>query len=358
MSTFYDNADKVSEGLIKRGIDDRQRLLRNEAEDYLRAESLAIDERRPKLWKPDYSSEAAFLKSVEPNRQRWLQAVGDFGPEVDEGEPVIEPFLEDHRIEAWWITLPWRGNYRIRGVLGLPKQRAERLPLVIAQHGIGSDPEKVFGLTDASGAYASFGRRLINDGFAVFAPMHVTGGGPRGRLERLCLMLGKKLWGLEINQYARLLDYLQQRPELDPERIGMWGLSLGGAYTLMTLPLEPRIKVGVSAAWFNHRVRKMVVDDPRHSCFLSTTEEHVFIPNWLTEFSDSDLCALIAPRAFMAQVGKCDGISWWPWVVEEFEVAQEHYDKLGVGEKIVLDLHEGGHEIHYEEGLDFLRRWL
>ncbi len=358
MGTFYDDADAAQTGLVQRGTDDRQHLLRAEAEDWLRAECEAIVERRPQLWRPDYRSIDAFLASVEPNRQRWLQAVGDFGPECDDGEPEIEPFLDNDELEACWITWPWRRNYRMRGILAVPKHRSGRLPLVICQHGIGSTPEHTFGFLDNSWAYRGFARRLVGDGFAVFSPMHVTTGPARGRLERLALMLGGKLWGIEMNQLSRMLDRLLVRPEIDPERVGMWGLSLGGAYTLMTMPIEPRIKVGVSAAWFNHRVRKMVVDDPRHSCFLSVNEDHVFIPGWLREFSDSDLCALIAPRAFMSQTGKCDGISWWPWVAEEFEASKAHYDKLGLGERIRLDLHEGGHEIHYEAGLAFLRQWL
>jgi len=138
----------------------------------------------------------------------------------------------------------------------------------------------------------------------------------------------------------------------------MWGISLGGAYTMFTLPLEPRLKVGIITAWFNDRVRKMVIDDPRYSCFLSTKEEHIFIPGWLWEFDDSDLLSLICPRPVQIQTGKCDGIAWWPLVVEEFQRARAHYEKLGLADRLELDLHEGGHEIRFESGLRFLRRWL
>lgn len=358
MSTYYDNADEAPAGLVARGITDRQNLARKETEDYLRAESEAIAERREHLWAPDYASETAFLDSVEPNRRRWRAAVGDFRRPVDPGEPLIEPWLEDDRLEAWWVTIPFRGNLRVRAIFALPKERRGRLPVVLAQHGIGSSPERCFGFGDDARIYHGYARRLVNDGYAVIAPLHITEGPPRARLQRLCLMLGGTLWGLEIAQCHVLLDALLARPEVDPERVGMWGISLGGAYTLMTMPLEPRIRVGIVCAWFNHRVRKMVVDDPRHSCFLSTTEEHIFIPNWLTEFSDSDLCALICPRPLMHQTGKADGIGWWPWIAEEYLAAQYHYQQLGLGERIVWDLHEGGHEIHYAAGLEFLHRWL
>ena len=111
-------------------------------------------------------------------------------------------------------------------------------------------------------------------------------------------------------------------------------------------------------AWFNHRLNKMIIDDPRYSCFLSTAEEHIFIPNWLTEFTDSDLISLICPRPVLIETGKCDGIAWWPQVLEEFEMAQEHYRKLGMEDRIEIDLHEGGHEIHLVRSLAFLKKWL
>ena len=102
----------------------------------------------------------------------------------------------------------------------------------------------------------------------------------------------------------------------------------------------------------------MVIDDHRYSCFLSTEEEHIFIPGWLREFTDSDLVSLICPRPLMVQTGKSDGVSWWPFVLEEFAAAKGHYDKLGRADRIQMDLHSGGHEIRYESGLAFLKKWM
>ena len=38
--------------------------------------------------------------------------------------------------------------------------------------------------------------------------------------------------------------------------------------------------------------------------------------------------------------------------------AREHYRKLGVENRIEIDLHEGGHEIRLEKSLAFLKKWL
>ncbi len=356
--TFYENAFEAETGLIQRGITDRQRLLRTETEDYLRALNLEYEQRAAQYWDRDYSSEEAYLQSVEPNRARWLAAIGDFGPAESEMDPLVEPFAENDEFRAEWVTVNHYGNLRARGIVGVPKQGDGPFPVVICQHGVSSSPEKTFGLDDANEVYHSYAQECLRAGFAVISPLNVTFAQPRARYTRMCRMLGKTLWGLEISKIGRLIDYAETRDDLDAERVGMWGISLGGAYTLLTLPLELRIKAGIICAWFNDRVRKMIVEDPRHSCFLPLDSQHVWIPGLLREFADADLVSLICPRPVMSQTGKCDGIAWWPWVVEEFERARSHYEKLGIAERIELDLHEGGHEIRVETGLRFLREWL
>ncbi len=356
--TFYDNVFETEPGLIDRGQRDRQHLMRAETEDFLRALHEQYPQRQGELWSRDYSSPQAFLHSVEPNRRRWLDAVGDFGPCLEDMNVLVEPWMEDDRMAGYWVTLDLYPGLRGRGVLVVPKHVDGPHPLVICQHGIGSSPERVFGFLDDSMLYHKYGQRVVEAGFAVLAPCNITEGPPRGRYTRLALMLGKTLWGLEIAKISRLIDYAETRPDIDTSRIGMWGISLGGAYTLFTQPLEARIKAGVCCAWFNDRLKKMVIDDPRYSCFLSTSEEHIFIPGWLREFTDSDLVSLICPRAFMSQTGKGDGIAWWPFVQQEFEAARQHYEMLGMADRIEFDLHEGGHEIHVENGLRFLNRWL
>ena len=343
---------------IGRWVSDRQRLLRHETEDYLRDLVMDYEPRRQARWSRDYSSLAAFEESVEPNRRRWCRTIGLFEPDGTDLGPVLDPWYEDDQIAAWWLTINLLGGLRGRGILALPRHRASPAPLVIAQHGIGSSPERVFGLDDPSDIYKGYGPQLAREGFAVIAPMNISGAHPRARAERLCKLLGRSLWGLEILRTRRLLDYLETRDEIDVGRTAMYGISLGGAYTMFTTPVEPRIRVAVVCAWFNHRRCKMAVDDPRYSCFLSVDEEHIWIPGWLDEFTDSDLTSLICPRPLLVEQGKADGIGWWPLMLQEFEDARDHYRKLGVEDRIDIDLHEGGHEIRMQKSLDFLKKWL
>lgn len=352
------NIRREKEDPIRRNIQDAQSLQRRETEDFLRFLTVrGYRERQRKFWQKDYSSIKEFLASVQSNRTHWQDALGEFQSE-GKMDPYREPFLEDEEMKGEWISIRFNRTLRCRAVLCIPKNKKGPYPLVVCQHGISCSPERVFGFADEGDLYHSYGRRLVKNGFAVLAPLHITEADSRSRYTRMALLLGKTLFGLEVSKLRRILDYVETLPEVDKERIGMWGISLGGCYTLFTLPVEERIKVGVICAFFNHRLRKMVIDDPRYSCFLSTLEEHIFVPGWLREFTDSDLISLILPRPLLIQTGKADTVSWWPFLLKEFNAAKDHYSKLGIEDRIAIDLHEGGHEIRFQSGLQFLSKWL
>ena len=339
--------------------EDRTDAYAAQLEAYLRR--WLVDEypdRAAKAWDRDYSSVEAFLKSVEPNRARWRKVIKP--PELSvSGEFRRSPHPPLGELNAQWLVLPLDG-LTAEGLLVVPAAATpERpVPLVVVQHGIGSFPERTFGLMDPGDAYHSHARALVEAGFAVLAPMNLRSAERRNRLERLCRLADTSLPGIELVRMQRLLDEVLADPRIDEDRVGMWGLSLGGLATMFWMPLEPRIKAGVVAAWFNHRRNKMVIPDPRYSCFLETREEHAFFDGWLTEFTDSDAVCLICPRPLLIQTGKLDRIAHWPQVVEEFEASRRHYEKLGIAERIEMDLHEGGHEARVDSGVKFLTRWL
>lgn len=78
----------------------------------------------------------------------------------------------------------------------------------------------------------------------------------------------------------------------------------------------------------------------------------------MTKFRDSELAALTCPRPLQIQSGKADRYAWYPLLVEEFQRSRTHYERLGLGERLQLVLHEGGHEVKVDEGIAFLEKWL
>jgi dienelactone hydrolase len=323
-------------------------------EKYLR--HYLIDEykdRSAKAWNRDYSSIDALQRSVEPNRKRWEAIIG--APDLRKtGKLEKKPYkLGDINVE--WIELSL-GLITAQAILAFPENTNTQkpVPLVVVQHGIGSSPETPF----STGNYHEYAKALLKAGFAVLVPMNLRSIERRNHIERLCRLANTTLPGIELSRLQNLLDVVLEDPRVDRERVGMWGVSLGGMATMFWMPLEPRIKAGVVSGWFNERLTKMIIPDDRYVSFMAVNEDHAFFKGWLTEFADCDLVSLICPRPLLIQHGKKDNIAYWPWVVDEFKRAKIHYEKLNIPERIEMTLHDGGHEAIVESGVKFMNRWL
>lgn len=324
-------------------------------ENYLRQYLVDdYDTRASSAWHRDYTSIDAFERSVASNRERWASVVIK-PPVLRKSGPITRKPYNIEGINGEWLELPL-GSITAQAFLAFPAggKTDKKFPVIIVQHGIGSTPETPF----RGGAYHEYAKELLKAGFAVLVPMNLMSVERRNRIERLCRLADISLPGIELVRVQNLLDIVLTDSRIDPQRIGMWGVSLGGMATMFWMPLEPRIKAGVVSAWFNERRNKMVVPDDRYSCFLVTNEDHAFFTGWLTEFTDHDVVSLICPRPLLIQHGKEDRIAYWPQVLDEYNIAKSHYEKLGIPEKIEIDIHDGGHEAVISSGITFMTKWL
>jgi hypothetical protein len=354
LSAAFSVSAQEKKTLTKEQDEARINAYEKQLADYLSA--YLVDEypaRAAKLWNRDYTSADALVRSVEPNRRRWEEVIKP--PALRKGTLQRKTYPVQG-VPAEWLTLPL-GSITAEAIIAFPAgaSKDRPVPLIIAQHGIGSGPETTFENGDNYHAYA---KALLDAGFAVLAPLNLRSIERRNHIERLCRMANTSIPGIELVRVQHLLDIVLADPRIDPDRVGMWGVSLGGMATMFWMPLEPRIKAGIVSAWFNERRNKMVVSDERYSCFMDTTEDYVFVSGWLTEFSDDDVVSMICPRPVQIQHGKKDGIAYWPQVVEEYERAKVHYKKLQIEDRIDYVMHEGGHEAVVDEGVAFLTKWL
>lgn len=233
-----------------------------------------------------------------------------------------------------------------------------RKPAVIAQHGLSGSPETVCGLTAEDDAYHAFGATLAEAGYVVFAPRMVTFADKRQRLYRKSMLMGQRLMGLEMFKISRVVDYLQTLPDVDFERIGIYGLSQGGQTALWASAIEERIAATVVSGFFNQRTDKMVKKSPHYTAYIDTNEEDKHYFGQVLEFSDSDIGSLICPRPIFIEAGTNDGAVWVEMAKQEFEKLRYHYEQFGIEDRVEMGIFEGGHEIRAIESLAFLDRWL
>lgn len=142
--------------------------------------------------------------------------------------------------------------------------------------------------------------------------------------------------GVEAWNSMRALDYLETRPEVDKSRLGITGISGGGAYSWWTAALDERIKVAVPTAGIA-TLKNHVLD--------GSVEGHcdcMFMVN--TYRWDFDrVAALLAPRPLLIANTDKDTIFPLDGVVEIYNKTRALYRTLGKEENIGLHIAEGPH---------------
>lgn len=152
---------------------------------------------------------------------------------------------------------------------------------------------------------------------------------------------------------SRTLDYLISRPEVDPNRIGCVGHSLGGQQALFTTALDERIAVGVSSCGF-----------ASYATIFRDAINHnysAYVPSILQHGEVGDILGLVAPRPFLVAVGNADRIFPYDGILASVEVARQRYRDLGVEDRLKLVAVDGGHGFTpplKEEAYAWFDRWL
>jgi len=134
----------------------------------------------------------------------------------------------------------------------------------------------------------------------------------------------------------RGLDYLLQRGDVDPGRIGCTGASGGGLNTLYAAAVDERIGVAVPVVYLTSLAE-----------FLGTHIDHCpcsHVPG-LARFADmGDVLALIAPRPALLMAARADPSFTIPGAREALEEALPAYRTLGGEKFLALDEFDGPHD--------------
>ena len=114
------------------------------------------------------------------------------------------------------------------------------------------------------------------------------------------LWVGRTLWGMMLRDDLMALDYLASRPEVDAQRIGVTGMSMGATRSWWLMALDERIKTGVAIACLT-RYENLI----KHE-MLKAHGIYYFVPGMLNHFDTEAVVALLAPRPALFQNGGAD----------------------------------------------------
>lgn len=168
------------------------------------------------------------------------------------------------------------------------------------------------------------------------------------------LSLGYTPAGIEVWNAMRAIDWLQTRPEIDPTRIGVTGISGGGVMTQYLAALDERVKVAAASC------STYTIADQLRKRLVPGQCDCTFFPN-VFGLDFPDVLALVAPRPLLILGGRKDPIFPPSGFRAAYRQAREVYDLYpqshSDGPRIQLVESGAGHTDppHF---LEATRRWM
>jgi len=163
-------------------------------------------------------------------------------------------------------------------------------------------------------------------------------------------MLGINLLSLNIWDMMCCIDYLETRPEVNSDRIGMMGLSQGGVMTAFTTAMEPRIKAADIIAYINPW-RGFGI---KRANFCGSQ----IVPGIYRYFDTDEIAGLIAPRPLLLEMGIYDNCFFIQDLLQGYQGVEEIYEAAGAEGDLWTDIHPGPHAFSGARAFEFFRRYL
>ncbi len=267
------------------------------------AESVA---KRGQFWSRDFSSAAAYAKSVQPNRARFQTIIGAVDARLparmerfgDDTHPAL--IAETSRYRIYQVRWPVFDGFSGHGLLVQPK----RAPLACAVVLPDADqtPEQLLGLASGIPPASQAARHLAENGFELVLLALVN----REKLQtndkqlqnsdqthrewiyRQAFHMGRHIIGYEVQTVMAAVDWFRQRHG-DDIKIGICGHAEGGLIAFHTAAVDVRIGAVLVSGYFDSRQKVWA--------------EPIYRNVWglLREFGDAEVASLILPRTLIVE---------------------------------------------------------
>lgn len=264
-------------------------------------------------------------------RERLRELVGLVEPSVALGDVRTED-CGDYIIEYLTLQL---GDTPVRGILTRPTQIAGRAPAILYGHShggrydIGAD-ELLDGreyLLDPLGpAFARAGYVTLCIDMPTFGKRTTES---ESFASKALLWYGRGLFARMLCDHSAALTYLASRDDVDAERIGAFGISMGCMLSYWLAAMDERIAAVAHLCCFaDFRAMIELGAHDGHGIYL-------VVPGLLNEADAGAIGALIAPRPQLVCIGEADKLTP-PLAVERAweETSAAYAREGGVLEKV------------------------
>lgn len=331
--------------------------------------------RKAKDWVPELHFRGETMEDwaawEKAARSKFFELLGEFPEPVDPAPEVIFSVEEDGIVRER-VIFDSEADMSVPCVVLRPADMPDDKSnaAIICSHGHGNTgKEAVSGNRSTADLRASiasanydYGLQMAKAGFLTICPdlrvfgERSDGGDPYPGSDKCDVhfvrgvILGIHTLTLNIWDMKCCVDYLETRPEVDPGRIGMMGLSQGGTMTTFSTAAEPRIKaadiIGYVNPWEKFGVNR--------ANFCGSQ----IVPGVFKYFDTSDIAGLIAPRPLLIEMGVHDMCFFIEDQLEGYRHVEQIYRAAGAGDKLESDVHPGGHAFAGNKAFEFFKRNL
>jgi acetyl esterase/lipase len=307
------------------------------------------------------------VKSAEPppRRERILEAMQQvMGPLPDTGRkvPLDVKYAAEvktaHYVRKKLTYAAEKGD-RVPAWLLVPTGRRGKLPAVLCLHqtvSIGKDEPAGLGKNEN----LRYAVHLAERGYVTLAPDYPSFGEYPYDFAKSPYKSGsmKAVWN-----NMRAIDLLQSLPEVDGERIGCIGHSLGGHNTMFTAAFDTRIKALVSNCGFTSFPKYYggKLKGWTSARYMPLIASKYDLKPEKVPFDFPDVVAALAPRAFLASAPLHDDNFEVSGVRDCIAAARPVYESLGAKDKLAANYPDCKHEFPpavRKVAYDWLDRWL
>jgi pimeloyl-ACP methyl ester carboxylesterase len=310
------------------------------------------------------------VKTIEQWRRRRqqilaaMQEVMGEMPDPKRKVPLTTEVVEEVKTERFTrqkITFSVESDDRLAAYLFLPTGAStKRLAAVLCLHpterklgkgvpaGLGGKPDRHYAVHLVERGYVTLAPDYVGSGDSTFDPYQ----------HGYASATMKGIWN-----HRRCVDLLQTLPQVDPQRIGVLGHSLGGHNSLFVAVFDERIKCIVSNCGFNsfaHYMRGDLTGWSHEGYMPRIRSKYDCNPDKMP-FDFTEVVAALAPRPLLASAPLRDHNFAVEGVKVCIAAAQPVYDLLDAADKLQVNYPDCDHNFPEEArkvAYEFLDRHL
>jgi hypothetical protein len=179
---------------------------------------------------------------------------------------------------------------------------------------------------------------LALDSWCFSGRQHLEGAAGELEAFKFHLWHGRVLWGLMLFDEWQGLSYLLSRPEVDPQRVGVFGLSMGATKAWWLAALDPRVGLCIDLCCLTD------YDELLRTNHLKGHGIYYYVPGLLRHFDTSAINELIVPRPRVSLNSRHDPLTPEAGVEKVRRHLEPLYRQYGRAEDCRIELFECGHE--------------